>query len=135
MRDDLFIFLVEDTPEHTLMIRAILGKYHPLFRVESAENGREALDRLRALEAENRLPDVILLDVEMPVMNGFEVLSVIRQDPILKGLAVVMVTDHQDDPQLMEGFARGANAYLGKPVNPETLSEALRIVMEERGAA
>lgn len=132
MHDELFVFIVEDTPEHTLMLRAIIARYHPLFRVEDAVNGREALDRLRVLAAENRLPDVVLLDVEMPVMNGFEVLSVIRQDPVLKSLTVVMVTDHQDDSHMMEGFVRGANAYLGKPVNPEMLSEAIRIVMEER---
>jgi len=94
------------------------------YEVALAENGEEALGRLRA----EREPDIILLDLRMPVMNGWEFRAVQKQDPVL-GLIPVVAISADGSPQAM---AVSADAYLKKPLDPRNLLHTLERVLLER---
>ncbi len=80
------------------------------YAVESASNGREALDRIR-----ESLPDLILLDLDMPVMNGYEVCQRLKADPLTADIPVLMLTAWAAPEQRVRGLQLGAEDYLAKP--------------------
>jgi len=110
------VLLIDDDPTvHDLIQRALSKRG---FRVESALDGATGLERVHDL-----MPDVILLDVLMPVMDGWSVLSALKNDEAVAHIPVVMVT-MVDEQNL--GFSLGATDYLTKPVEPARLSYLLR---------
>ena len=124
------ILLVEDNPtDEQLMIRA-LKKSHILNPIVVARDGAEALDYLFARGAHaNRppaLPQVILLDLKLPRVDGLEVLSILRLDERTKLLPVVILTSSVEEQDLIRGFTLGANSYVRKPVDFLQFSEAVR---------
>jgi CheY-like chemotaxis protein len=90
------------------------------YAVTGAAHGREALDRLR----QGPLPDLILLDLMMPVMDGWEFRAAQRQDPALAGIPVMVVSAASDAPQ--KAVALGAAGFLGKPVELDVLLDAVQ---------
>ncbi|MDX1934153.1 MAG: response regulator, partial [Capsulimonadales bacterium] len=86
------------------------------YQVETANNGRQALEKIRA----NR-PDLLVSDVMMPEMDGFELLKNVRMDPSFADLPVIMLTAKAQDKDVMEGYTKGADMYLTKPFNPQEL--------------
>jgi chemosensory pili system protein ChpA (sensor histidine kinase/response regulator) len=89
------------------------------FRVMMAEHGMQALERIN----EER-PDVILMDIEMPVMNGYDATQAIRATQGMKDIPIIMITSRSGDSHRARAFELGVNAYLGKPYNDnELLSE------------
>lgn len=86
-----------------------------------AVNGKEALDKLKA-----GMPvDVVLLDINMPVMDGMAVLKAIRGDPAYADVKVVMVTSEADNAKVVEALRSGANDYIVKPFGPDVFRERL----------
>ena len=78
----------------------------------------EVHDGLAAMKAARaRLPDLILLDINMPRMNGFEVLTAVRSDPLLSNIPTVVISTSQADFDIEAAYRRGANAYLVKPMD------------------
>jgi CheY-like chemotaxis protein len=73
-------------------------------------------------------PAVILLDINLPKLNGLEVLQYIKQDPELKTVPVIMVTSSREEPDLQRSYALGVNAYLVKPIKFDDFSKAVRDV-------
>ena len=108
------ILVVDDEPNIVRLIQVNLERLG--FQVETANNGVQALDKIRA----NR-PDLLVSDVMMPEMDGFELLSNIRKDASLETLPVIMLTAKAQDKDVMEGYVRGADIYLTKPFNPMEL--------------
>jgi two-component system response regulator len=108
------IFLVEDNPddEH-LTLRAL--KNVPV-RVETtvARDGQEALDMLT--EGEDALPDLVLLDLKLPKINGLEVLQRLRQHPRTRHLIVVVLTSSDEPSDIKASYQQYANSYIRKPV-------------------
>jgi len=94
------------------------------FAVEAATNGETALAML-----ERRRPDVVLLDVSMPTMDGMEVLDRIRANPQLASTPVVIVTARKGDDDVLAGYKFGADYYLTKPVTPRRLLRGIGLVM------
>lgn len=94
------------------------------FEVRIAHNGEEAL-RL----AGSFRPDVILLDVMMPLRSGFEVCRKIREDPVLRGVKVVMLTAKSRDAERDRGMDVGANAYVTKPFSTKELMTTVRSLL------
>ncbi|MGH2726464.1 MAG: response regulator transcription factor [Actinomycetota bacterium] len=115
--------IVDDDPLIRNVVRTVLedGSYE----LEEAASGEEAL-RL----AERRPPDVVLLDVMMPGMNGFEVAERFKGDPKLKGAIIVMLTAKNAPEDRRRGLAAGADIYFTKPFSPlellTTLNGAIR---------
>ena len=92
--------------------------------VAEAANGMVALDALRAAPA-----DVVITDIEMPILGGFGLLSAIKKDAALGDIPVVMVTAEARKDEIVRCMQAGAAAYLVKPFTRETLEERLRMVL------
>lgn len=115
------ILLVEDNlPDIELTLEA-LAEQNLANRVIVVHDGVEAVEYLRHEgEFANRKPEnpaVILLDIKMPRMDGIEVLQVVKSDPMLKSIPVVMLTSSREEPDLKKCYDLGVNAYVVKPVN------------------
>ena len=121
MRDET-ILLVEDNPDDELLTRRALRKSNVCNEVVVARDGAEALDYLFATSAyEGRnplaMPQVVLLDLDLPKVDGLEVLRRIRSDERTKRLPTVILTSSEDQRDLVEGYGLGANGYVRKPLD------------------
>ncbi|MBI2570103.1 MAG: response regulator [Candidatus Schekmanbacteria bacterium] len=110
---DATVLVVDDHPEMRELVRRILS---PAFRVLTAANGAEALERMG-----DAPPDLVLTDVMMPVMDGYELLRRIRDTPGSSRIPVVMISAKADVGTRMEGLEHGADDYLVKPFHPQEL--------------
>src|SRR3990170_559992 len=86
------------------------------FEVITAFDGKEGLEKVKSEK-----PNMVVLDVMMPYMDGFEVLKVLRRDPETETLPVIMLTAKAQDKDVFEGYHYGADMYLTKPFNPMEL--------------
>lgn len=121
MSDIKRILLVEDDPKDVELTLTGLAEYNLANEVVVAHDGEEALDYLHRRGAyENRSngnPAVVLLDLKLPKINGFEVLEKIRADESLKLLPVVVLTSSHEERDLVASYKLGVNAYVVKPVD------------------
>ena len=113
------VLVVDDHPPMVKLIEDALGKEG--FSVLSAQNGAEGL-RVVATER----PDLVILDVEMPVMDGFEVLRALRLKVATSSLPVIMLSVHKEPEDLLAGWIGGADQYLTKPCKMEDVVAAVR---------
>lgn len=104
------IMLVDDSSTALLMEKAILGKRD--FELVTARDGEEAV----ALSVAEH-PDLILMDVTMPKMNGFEACRRIRSDPATREIPIIMVTTRGEMDNVETGYASGCSDYVTKPIN------------------
>jgi len=129
--NEKIIFLVEDNPDDEALTIRALRKNNILNEVVVARDGAEALDYLfcRGQYADREpglLPQVVLLDLKLPKVDGLEVLEQIRADKRTKYLPVVILTSSKEDKDLINGYKLGANSYVRKPVNFDEFSEAVK---------
>ncbi len=113
------VLVVEDEPENQLAIQVILTVEG--FEVVSVEDGRLALRT-----AKEQRPDLILLDVMMPEINGFEVLAQLRQDEATKSIPVIMLTALAQRSDVAKAVEAGVDGYVAKPFEPDDLIERIR---------
>ncbi len=111
------ILLVDDNPNDLELAMVAFEKSGRAPEVTVARSGQEALRLLR--QVEGRLPDVVMLDLNMPQMDGLSVLSAIRAQPGLEGLPVVMLSTSREERDIRACYERGASAYVVKPVEFE----------------
>jgi two-component system, response regulator len=131
MSSDRVILLVEDNPNDAELTLRALKKSKILNTVVVARDGVEALDYLFARGAHaNRapmtMPQLILLDLKLPKIDGLEVLKAIRLDERTKLLPVVILTSSLEEQDLIQGYSLGANSYVRKPVDFVQFMEAVR---------
>lgn len=124
------ILLVEDNPEDAELTLRALKKRNLANRLYLVEDGAQALDFIfcRGAYAERSLktpPKVVLLDLQLPKVNGLEVLQAIKSDPATRTIPVVILTSSKQDPDIQGAYALGANSYVVKPVNFDNFSEAM----------
>jgi len=124
------ILLVEDNPDDVQLTLRALKKNNIMNEIIVAEDGVEALDYLLGTgKYEGRdmsvMPQVVLLDLKMPKMDGLEVLQRIRADERTKLLPVVVLTTSSEDKDRVESYKLGANSYVRKPVDFSQFSEAV----------
>jgi two-component system, sensor histidine kinase and response regulator len=124
-RPDLLI--VDDAPENIDVLRAILGGD---YRVRAATDGETTLRIASGL----RRPDLILLDLMMPGMTGFETCRRLKADPTTRMIPVIFVTSRDDPADESEGFAAGAVDYIHKPANPHVVRARVRTHLELKAA-
>ena len=122
----LTILLVEDNLDHVVITRQAVASILPC-EVEVAGDGGKAVERL-ALSPEMRpRPDLVLLDLHLPVMNGIDVLRWIRRDPAYHGTPVIVLTAAGDDEKLiLDCYTSGASSFLSKPATDRRFAEALQ---------
>ncbi|HLK13694.1 MAG TPA: response regulator [Fimbriimonadaceae bacterium] len=95
------------------------------YQVVTAFDGKEGLEKIRAEK-----PKLVVLDVMMPYMDGFEVLKNLRREPETEHLPVIMLTAKAQDKDVFEGYHYGADMYLTKPFNPMELVTFVKRIME-----
>jgi two-component system response regulator len=125
------ILLVEDNPDDQILTKAALKMNNIVNDVVIAENGVEALEYLHGegkWEGRNveDLPALVLLDLNMPKMGGFDVLKHIRSEPLTALLPVVILTTSKEDRDLVDSYKNGANSYVKKPVDFDEFTEAAK---------
>ena len=122
------ILHVEDDEVDAMVMKRALKKTELDFTYHHAKNGIEALDMLKGTNSHEKLvprPSVILLDLNMPQMNGHEFLQELRSDPDLKSISVYVLSTSGDDKDRMEAFERNVAGYILKPLTLEDYVEAI----------
>jgi two-component system response regulator len=122
MTTDKPILLVEDKKDDELLTLRTLRKNHIVNPVVVARDGVEALDYLFGTGAHSgkepsSLPELVLLDLHMPRMDGLEVLRRLRADERTKRLSVVILTSSKEEDDIIQSYGRGAHAYIRKPMD------------------
>ncbi len=127
------ILLVEDNPDDEVLTLRALKKNKIMNEVVVARDGAEALDYLfgtgqHAGRPVGLSPQLILLDLKLPKVEGLEVLRRIRADDRTKLLPVVLLTSSKEEQDLVDGYTLGANSYIRKPVDFGQFIEAVRLL-------
>ena len=117
------ILIVDDSPTEVHVFKKIVEKQG--YRTEIARDGQEAIDI-----AQSTHPDLILMDVVMPVLNGFQATRKLRNDPQTADIPVIMVTTKDQQTDINWGKRQGASEYLVKPVTPADLLEKIRGLLD-----
>lgn len=126
------VLLVEDNPFDAELTIRELKRHHLVNNFVHVKDGEEALDFLFATgkfagdPAHAHLPKVILLDIQMPKVNGLEVLKKLRSDERTKKTPVVILTSSNQHPDIHTCYKLGANSYIVKPLSFERFAEAIR---------
>jgi CheY-like chemotaxis protein len=129
------ILLVEDSEDNVLLIRHAMRKAGVTARLEVTTSGEQAIEYLRGTNGYSDwhqfpLPSIVLLDLKMPGMDGFDVLKWIRQQPGLKALRVAMLTSSDMPGEIKMAHDLGANIFITKPVKLERLTEIMKTLHE-----
>lgn len=119
--------LAEDDPDVQELLKLILQQLDP--SVTAVDTGAQALEACHRIE-----PDLVLLDVSMPEMNGLEVCRALRCDARLRDVPVVMVTAKTQPEDIAAGYAAGADSYIAKPFSPGELLERVAELLPRRHA-
>jgi two-component system, response regulator len=128
---DRVILLVEDNADDEELTLRALAKSNILNPVTVVRDGVEALDYLfgRSAYAQRDVreqPQVVLLDLKLPKLDGLEVLRAVRRDPRTKRIPVVILTSSAEEQDVVSGYELGANSYIRKPVDFTQFVEAVR---------
>ncbi|SNT21332.1 Response regulator receiver domain-containing protein [Granulicella rosea] len=125
MAEDVrLILLVEDDPDHELLTIRALKKSNIANEVRVARDGEEAIHLI--FGPEGIRPQVILLDLKLPKLDGLEVLRRIREDAETRTLPVVVLTSSDEERDVVRSYQLGVNSYIRKPVNFTDFAEATR---------
>lgn len=122
------VLLVEDDPGDVLMTREAFAEHKVANRLSVVSDGVSALEFLRrsGQHADAPVPDLILLDLNLPRMDGREVLGAIKEDVRLKHIPVVVLTTSEAEEDVLRSYALHANAYVTKPVDFDRFIEVVR---------
>lgn len=116
------ILLVDDSETVLLMEKMILKR--DVYEVVTAKNGKEGVEKARQLK-----PDLILMDVVMPEMNGFEAVRQLREGAVTHSIPIVMVTTQAEADSMEAGYESGCNDYVTKPINSTELLTKVRNIL------
>ena len=131
MNGGKIILLVEDNPDDVALMLRVLKKYNVANEIVEAHDGVEALDYLFGTGAHagrdlRQQPQVILLDLKLPKVDGLEVLRRVRNDPRTRLQPVVILTSSNEEKDRVTSYALGANSYIRKPVDFNQFAESVR---------
>ena len=108
------VLVVDDVPLNQLLVEKMLSRYH--FTVHKASNGLEAMREILVFK-----PNIILLDIMMPVMDGFEVIRKVRENPAYADIKIVVLSALNSNDDVVKGFKLGADDFIMKPIIMEKL--------------
>ncbi len=123
------ILLIEDNPDDVELTLRVFKKHHLANKIIVAKDGEEALDILFQRGEENktqRIPNLILLDLNLPKVNGLEVLRQVKSNSKTKQLPVIVLTSSKEEKDVVESYCLGVNSYIRKPVDFEKFSEVVK---------
>ena len=122
-RPKIRVLLADDHPMVVDGIRSCLEVYDHIDVIGTAENGRQAFEKSRA-----DAPDIVLMDINMPEMNGYEFVCAVRKDDQYKDMRLMMVTTETEMAQVVKALEAGADEYVMKPFTKEMIVEKLKIM-------
>ena len=119
------ILVVDDSDNDVLLLKEAFAGNRLVRFVDTVESGEDALNYLRrqAPYGDARRPGLVLIDINMPKKNGFDVLSEIRRDPQLSKVPVVMLTSSQQESDILKAYSTGACSFISKPINFDHMRE------------
>ena len=131
-KDKYEILLVEDNPGDILLTQEAFSEVTVKNNLNVTEDGEAALDFLykRNGYEDATTPDIILLDINLPKKNGFEVLDVVKSDAKLKSIPIIMLTSSESEKDIATCYALNANSYEQKPVNIEIYDDAIKNITQ-----
>jgi DNA-binding response OmpR family regulator len=118
------IVVADDDPDIVALVGGVLSKNG--FEVAGATNGTDALELVRS-----HRPDLVVLDVSMPNLDGLEVLQFVRSDPETAELPVILLSARAQESDVKNGYAVGASKYMRKPFSPRELVAAVRELLPD----
>ncbi|MFF5226336.1 response regulator [Dactylosporangium sp. NPDC000521] len=126
------VLLVEDDPGDVLMTQEAFEEHKVRNKLNVVQDGEEALAYLRreGPHADASRPDLILLDLNLPRVDGRQVLQAIKEDPDLRRIPVVVLTTSQADEDILRSYSLHANAYVTKPVDFDSFIAVVRQIDE-----
>ncbi len=116
------ILVVDDEPQIVELVKIMLGDEYEYIE---ANSGIEAVEK-----AKSEVPDLVLLDIMMPDMDGYQVCKQLRSNPKTKDIVIAMVSAKKDDHDILQGIDVGAIAYITKPFDGFELSEKVKELLE-----
>jgi len=119
------VLIVEDEPHIVLSLEFLLDRAG--YETVSAADGETALELVRRLR-----PDVVLLDIMLPRLNGYEVCRALKADPVLRPVPVIILSAKGQEVEVVKGLELGATAYITKPFGNAEILEAIRGALEPR---
>lgn len=124
------ILLVEDNPSDVLLTQIAMRRCKIANQMHVAVDGEEALAFLRreGVHAGVRRPDLILLDLNLPRMDGRELLGIIKSDPALRSIPVVVLTTSTADRDVIQSYDLHANAFITKPLDMDQFSRVVKAI-------
>ena len=126
--EDIKILLIEDNPDDVELTLRAFKKHNLANHITVARDGEEALDIIfqhGKESAEGLRPDLILLDLKLPKVDGMEVLRQIKENSETKVIPVIVLTSSKEESDLAESYRLGVNSYIRKPVNFEKFTEVV----------
>lgn len=118
------VLVVDDEPNILLSLEFLMEQAG--FTVSTAEDGESALEQISQIE-----PDLVLLDISLPGISGFDVLEQLRKDSRFVRLPVIMLTAHGREVEREKGMALGADDYITKPFSTQALVQKVRTLLQE----
>ena len=118
------VLIVDDIPINIILLKTMLARTN--VRILTAINGKEALDTVRDLR-----PHVVLLDIQIPIMDGWEVLKEIKADPELKETAVIIVSAYTSSEDIEQSMKLGASGFIKKPVIMDLLLSSVTAELDK----
>ncbi len=127
MAKSLNILLIEDDAIELMKFNRVLKTIDSNHKIIEANNGEEALEILKEKEI---IPDIILLDLNMPRINGIEFLGILKQDPVLKYIPAIILTTSNNHTDILECYKIGIAGYVLKPLKYEDYVDRIKKLLE-----
>lgn len=126
----LEILLVEDSPDDIFLFKEVLKDVEINIKLSVVTDGRKALDFIYKKEkyADAPTPDIILLDLNLPKVDGREVLNIVKSDENIKMIPVIVLTTSQNLEDINQAYLKNANCYIAKPVDLEQFTNVLTTI-------
>ncbi len=130
-KKSVVILIADDDLDDRIMTQEALNDYNVINQVKSVEDGVELIDYLRRNgkfnnPIENPRPDLILLDLNMPKIDGREALKIIKSDPDLRSIPIIVLTTSNSDIDVIKSYDLGVNCFISKPVTFTRFIEVIR---------
>lgn len=124
------ILLVEDSPTDALLAKEALKQARVTNNLHHVKDGVEAISFLRRLDryGDAPRPDLILLDLNLPRMDGRDVLAEVKSDPVLKVIPVVVLTTSQSEDDVLRAYGNHANCYITKPIDFDKFIDVVKSI-------
>lgn len=124
------ILLVEDNPGDVILTREAFQDVNLVTHIDVAADGEAALQMLLKVApySQSNTPDLILLDLNLPKINGRELLSKIKNHPVLKTIPVIVLSSSRTDSDVIETYKLHANSYIPKPTSLEKFSQVVKAI-------